>query len=617
MTQSHADAERAQAGKSAGAVWQNIRAASRMLMRADKRTFRFAIALQLVGALSATGVVVAGKLVLDALGTLGGEVDVSRLVWPVVLLSVTSALASSASVMQVQQGRLLGEAANRDIWRELLAVSSRVDLETYERPEFYDRFNRVATNAVRQPIQMALGVLNLIGGLIGAGMLVVVLAAIQPVLLVPLLLGAGPALYFARRSGALEFAFARDSAEIYRRREYFRELMGRREPAKEVRAFDLSAALDEHQTYHSDRYLALLRPHVRRRQRYAMGTVLTSALLLSVGMILLVVLLNRGVLDFAEAGAAAIGIRMLGSQLGTLFQAMNLIAEASVFVADLTDFLETTPVEPASTPGTWPLSTSVRLRDVTYSYPDAPVRTLHGVDLTIHRGEIVALVGENGSGKTTLAKVVAGLYPAESGEILWDERPVEDADDRVAMRSSVGVIFQDFIKYQLPLRDNVLFGDATQRDVARETLDPTIRAALDRAGAAFTTALPQGLDTLLSREFTGGTELSIGQWQRIALARALFRDAPLVILDEPTSALDPRSEYELFSTVRSLLGDRAGLLVSHRYANLHLADRIYVLQDGRVVEHGSHNELIARDGVYSRLYRLQADAYDLSSSVER
>lgn len=617
MTQADGGTDGKRARRSPAAAFQNFRTASHLLMRADGRVFRLAIVLQVVGALSATGVVIAGKLVIDALGSLTGEVDVAALAWPVVLLAVTSALASSASVMQVQQGRLLGEAANRDIWRDMLAVSSRVDLETYEKPDFYNRLDRVANNAVRQPIQMAMGVLNMIGGFIGAGMLVVVLATIEPLLLVPLLLGAGPALYFARRSGALEFKFARDSAEVYRRRSYFRELMARREPAKEVRAFELSRPLEELQMRESERYLGLLRPHVRKRQRYAMGTVLTSALLLSVGMLVLVVMLDRGMLDFAEAGAAAIGIRMLSTQLSTLFSAMNLIAEATVFVGDLTAFLESTPVEPERTTEPRPLVRELEVRGVTYRYPDAAESTLHGVDMTIHRGEIVALVGENGSGKTTLAKVVAGLYPAESGDLLWDGQPISDDAERVGLRSSIGVIFQDFIKYQLPLRENVLFGDARRRNDSREVVDRDVRAALDRAGARFAEHLPQGLDTLLSREFSGGTELSIGQWQRIALARALFRDAPLVILDEPTAALDPRSEYELFSTVRSLLGDRAGLLVSHRYANLHLADRIYVLQEGRVVEHGSHQELMGKDGVYANLYRLQADAYDVAPRAER
>lgn len=452
-------------------VGGNMSVAIRMLTRADGRVFRFAVLLQIVGAFSATGIVVAGKLVLDAFGGSTTDVRIGRLVAPVVLLAVTSALASSASVMQVQQGRLLGEAATRDIWRDLLNVSSRVDLETYERPDFYNRLDRVANNAIRQPIQMALGVLTLLGGLIGTTMLIVVLALIEPLLLIPLLLGAGPALYLARRSGALEFAFIRDSAEIYRRRSYFRELLTRREPAKEVRAFALGAPLGRLQLAESDRFLRLLRPHVRRRQKYAMGTVLTAAALLSAGMLLLMLLLSRGWLDFASAGAAAIGIRMLSSQLSMLFSAMNMIAEASVFIADLREFLEETPVEAEVSGSQWLLNRSVSVAGVTYRYPEAAADTLRGVDLDIRPGEIVALVGENGSGKTTLAKIVAGLYTPSGGSLLWDDERIDDEHSRLKLRASVAVIFQDFVRYQMPLRENVAFGDAKRLDEPRELLD--------------------------------------------------------------------------------------------------------------------------------------------------
>jgi ATP-binding cassette, subfamily B, bacterial len=218
----------------------------------------------------------------------------------------------------------------------------------------------------------------------------------------------------------------------------------------------------------------------------------------------------------------------------------------------------------------------------------------------------VALVGENGSGKTTLAKILAGLYRPTSGELCWDGRPLTEGDGG-AHRRSTSVLFQDFVRYEMTVAENVLL--TAGRDTAAGAI--VERSARD-AGFLAVTELPHGLHTQLGRKFEDGIDLSGGQWQRLALARALARDAPLIVLDEPSSALDPAAEHRLFSDVRALVRDRAVVLVSHRYANLHLADRIYVLQDGRVVESGAHADLMAQGGVYSELYRLQAEAFQLA-----
>jgi ATP-binding cassette subfamily B protein len=241
---------------------------------------------------------------------------------------------------------------------------------------------------------------------------------------------------------------------------------------------------------------------------------------------------------------------------------------------------------------------------VTFSYAGARGPALRDVSLELAPGEVVALVGENGSGKTTLAKLLAGLYVPEGGRVMLDGLDTASADAD-QLRRRVAVIFQDFMRYALPARENVGLG-------RHERLgdEERVRAAARVAGAhEDLERLPQGYDTVLGPAFAGGTDLSHGQWQRVALARALFRDAPFVILDEPTAALDARAEHDLFQRIRELLAGRTVLLISHRFPSVRMADRIHVMHAGRIVESGTHDDLIARDSRYAELFRLQAAPY--------
>jgi ATP-binding cassette, subfamily B, bacterial len=575
-----------------------IALATREVRRADPRGFLAAAGLQLLGAAAALGVVGSGKLAFDAVLDPGGSTN--GLILAMVALALTSTLVGSVGVLQTQQQRLLGERVAQSVWARVLDAAGRVDMITYESTGFATRLERVQQNAVMRPTTVATSLLGLSGAAIGAVAMSGLLLAIQPLLL-PILLAAGlPAVLLARRVGKLEFGFATRVTPTARRRHYLRQLLSQRPFAAELRAYGSGPRLGAAHDGLNREFVTELRTHVRKRQATAVLTTLAVGVALALALVAIVALVRSGRLSLAEAGAAAIAVRLLSSQLATVFSSVGSLFECAPFLADLNDFVGSAP--PAVPPGTArPLCGAVTLHDVRFRYPERERPALDGVDLRIGAGEVVALVGENGSGKTTLAKIVAGLYEPEEGGLEWDGDRVPASD----VRASVSMIFQDFVRYQMAVRENVAVGDPD-----RPPDDAPVASAVERAGFASTLdSLPDGLDTMLGRELDEGTDLSGGQWQRLALARALFRDRPLVVLDEPTAALDPRAEAALFRDVRAVLDGRAALLISHRFSSVRLADRIYVLDAGRVVECGTHDELIAKKGQYAELYALQSAAY--------
>jgi ATP-binding cassette subfamily B protein len=492
------------------------------------------------------------------------------------------------------------------MWQRVLGVASRVDLRTFESPAFQDRLMRVQTSALSRPYQVTQGLLTAMGALAACVVLGITLVTISPWLL-PLVAAAGiPMTLVSRSESRLEFAFSVRSTPLVRLRGYFALLLSGREEAKEVRAFGLGPWLRGRFDGLYAEHLVNLRRHAVRVGLLGLLGQIASALALGSALVAIVWMVDSGALTIAAAGAGIVAVRFLSTQVQALFGGLRSIFESGLFLADLDIFLRHAQAPSGEEDGAIAPAGFGRIEtsDLTFSYPGSTTPALAGIDITLHAGEVVALVGENGSGKTTLAKLLAGLYRPDGGRITWDGQDTAGFS-ATSLRERVTVLFQDFVRYALSATDNIRIGRIA------DPIDPArISAATAGAGTVgFLERLPNGLETPLSPIFEGGADLSGGQWQRVALARALYRDAPLVILDEPSAALDPRAEHELFAALRASLRGRTALFISHRFSTVRGADRIYVLDAGRVVEEGTHDTLVARGGRYAELFRLQSEAY--------
>ncbi len=521
-------------------------------------------------------------------------------------LGVVTALLGFAAAALRERQSIVAELVECHVQGQIIDVVSEVDLEAFETPAFHDRLRRAKVSATDRSWQAAFGVISLLSGLTSLAGLAVVLVSIQPLVLLVVLVAGVPLWLATTRNGRATYDFAYGMTAADRERMALQSALTGQAEAKEVRLFGLAP----HLRHRYDRLYATRIAELRRVARLRMRRSLlanagaTVVTLLGVGLLVQLALSDR--ISAADAGVAAVAVQQMGSRLRALNGSAGNLHECSLFLDDLVTFLglrqavaddRPTAAAPAS-------FRQLRMEGVSFVYPGTTRPVLHDVSIEIGGEEVVALVGTNGSGKTTLAKILCGLYAPTTGRVLWDGEDVVLCDPE-ALRRGMAAIFQDFVHYELSGRDNIGLGDCDRID----DLD-AIRRAAELAGADEAIgALPDGYETRLSRAYEGGAELSVGQWQRVALARAFFRDAPFLVLDEPTAALDAEAEHELFESLRALQRGRAVLLISHRFSSVRSADRIYLLDQGRVAEAGTHEELMAVGGRYAELFNRQASAY--------
>jgi ATP-binding cassette subfamily B protein len=525
------------------------------------------------------------------------------------LLLLEFALAISSDIL----GRtvslldsLLSEQFSNVTSLRLMEHAASLDLEDFEDSELQDRLER----ARRQ----ASGRMTLIGQLLGqvqdlvtivsfgAGLLVYApwLIALLAVALVPAFIGEA---HFNAQSYSLNYTRTAERREI----DYVRQTAASAETAKEVKIFGLNRFLiDRYRQLAGDFYLA--------NRKLALRRAGWGGLLAAVGTIAYYVAYAyivwrtlHGEFTIGDLTFLSGSFRRLRTLLENMLIGFSQVAGQALYLDDLFSFFEITPEivsPPNPLPFPVPLREGVRFEGVGFRYPGAERWAVRDLNFTLRAGEVLALVGENGAGKTTVVKLLARLYDPDEGRILLDGHDLREYD-LFALRSNIGVIFQDFVRYHLTAAENIAVG----RIEAREDRARIAAAAKQSLADDLIERLPQGYDQIIGKRFRTGVDLSGGEWQKIAIARAYMRDAQLLILDEPTAALDARAEFEIFQRFKELSKGKTAVLISHRFSSVRMADRIVVLADGRIEAIGTHDELLAGGGRYAELFELQAAGY--------
>lgn len=483
-----------------------------------------------------------------------------------------------------------------------IRAATKVPLERFEDASFYALLQR-CTNSVGQICAAAPRIVQILGDVVAVVAITATLSAGNS-WVIPIALAASvPALISQFFSARRWYQVEARNAWPARLRYYLSHAVQRKDAAAEIRSFGLGNTFENwSRNAWDEMYLSMNRAR-KERAWSSLAASLSSGLVVLAGILVAVGSTAAGG-GFSAIVAIVLGLVQLKSLFGQIFDRVSSVMDVSLYLGDV-DELDKISVElamldrPDEAAGASPPLSSVELSNVGYRYPGASRPALSGVSLSIRSGELVAVVGRNGSGKTTLAKIVAGLLPAATGTVQWGDQDYSEVAERVTR--GVTMQFQHPTRWSFTVGENVWLGDTSQ-----EINSPRVMESLASAGAeGMVSSLDEGLDTRLGSELGPGSDLSGGQWQRLAVARCFFRDSELIILDEPTSSFDAAAEADFLRSVRELLRGRAGVLITHRFSSLKQVDSIYVLDSGRVAEHGTHDELVELNGIYADLYRQQ------------
>jgi ATP-binding cassette, subfamily B, bacterial len=587
--------------------WHTLRLALSLVWSAGRAPLIAVIAATVISSIAIAGQLLVGR---ELLNLITGDAAVSSVdLIPYLLVLGAMLFVNSLSQTFAAELRMpLGERLARSVTEQVLDVATEVDVESYESNEFHDRLGRAQSGAGSHSSAVVFGLVTLITTFFVTIGITLVLFTVSPFLVPIVAIGYFPIALVNMRNNRAFYRMEVGLVEIQRERAYIDHLLTQRNEAKEIRSYGIATTLRAWHGAFWDERMRRVNDLVRRR--LALTTIassLSTAILIAT-LALVLVLAVRDSITIGEAAVAIVGLQQLSGRLRGAGSAFANTHQGVTFLRDFEDFRAMLPELRERRPSGHPPEDPKHLRvdDVTYRYPASAVDALQNVSFELRKGQILAIVGANGSGKSTLMKILCGLLPPTTGSVTWDGVDIGNCDPDL-VRKRIAPVFQDYARFLFRLRDAIGLGDVDRIDDLEG-----IRSAARDAGIDYLfETLPAGTDARLGKIFTGGTDLSIGQWQRVAIARAFFRAAPVVILDEPSASLDPRGEAELFDLLHEFCADRIVVFVSHRFATVRSADLVMVMDQGQVVELGSHDELMTAGGLYSELFELQADRYGL------
>jgi len=590
------------------AALRNVPPVLRIVWQSGPVVVSLGMLLRLVSSLLPLAALWITKLIIDAIvHAVSSHQPVKPVLWWLVAAEFGIAIFGSILGRTIDYlDALLADKYTRHISIRVMRHAAELDLITYEDPVFYDRLERARVQATDR-LGMIQSIGRLVQQVITAASLSVSILLFSPWLLLLLIAGILPAFLGESHFAFLGYARNFRQTPIRRELDYLRVLGGSREAAKELKLFGLKDFLIGRFTRLSD---DIYRENVDlARRRLIAGSVLSMIGTAGYYSAYVYVIwrtvtgsLTIGTLTFLSGA-----IMQASGNIQQIFSSLSSIADQALFLTDLLAFFEmqaTIRSKPDAVPAPRPIVRGFEFRNVSFRYPGTSRLVLNNLDLHLRAGERVALIGENGEGKTTLVKLMTRLYDPVEGQVLLDGVDLREYNLEDLYRE-IGVIFQDFMRYEMTARENIAVGRIDEIDNLR-----LVKTAADKSMAnEVIERLPRDYEQMLGRRFENGVDLSGGEWQKIALARAYLRDAQVLILDEPTAALDARSEFEVFQRFAELTAGKSALFISHRFSTVRMADRIVVLHKGQIAEDGDHDRLLNLGGRYASMFEMQAANY--------